>query len=210
MKRTLSGIALAGYALAISACSATKPVPPPPPPTVAQASSQGQGSGTREQVTTVTAAVEHINHKTREVTLKGPDGKTTTLHVSDDVKNLAQVHKGDWVTMSFYQAIAYQVKKKGTAKPGVSQAADVGTAPLGAKPGLVGGTAVTVTATIVSIDKATDTVRLKGPKGKMVSVKVQDPSRLEGVKAGDLVEITYTEALAISVEKAPKPSKKKS
>jgi Cu/Ag efflux protein CusF len=206
----LSGIALAGYALAISACSASKPVPPPPPPTVSETSSHSEGAGIREQVTTVTAAVQKIDQKTRMITLKGPDGKVSEFKVSDDVKNLAQVHRGDWVTMSFYQAIAYQVMKKGSAKPGVATAADAATAPLGQKPGLVGGAAVTVTATIMSVDKTTNVVRIKGPKGHMASVQVQDPSRLEGIKAGDLVEITYTEALAISVDKAPKPSKKKS
>lgn len=210
MKRTLSGIALATFGLAISACSATKPpVPAPPPPTVAVSSSQTPGGGTTEQVTTITAAVTHINYKTREVTLKGSDGKTTTITVSEDVKNLPQVKRGDWVTVAFYESIAYQVQKKGTAKPGMAAAADAGTAPLGERPGMVGGAAVTITATITNIDTKTDTVTLKGPKGKTVQVKVKDPSRLEGVKKGDLVEITYTQALAISVDKAPKPSKKK-
>jgi hypothetical protein len=37
-----------------------------------------------------------------------------------------------------------------------------------------------------------------------VDVKVQDPKNLENVKVGDQVAITYTEALAISVEKAKK------
>ena len=208
MKRTLSGIALASFGLAIAACSANKPVAPPPPPTVSVSSSQTPGGGSTQQVTTVTAAVQKINHKTREVTLKGSDGKLTTIKVSDDVKNLAQVHKGDWVTASFYESVAYQVKKKGTAKPGMAGAADAASAPLGDMPAAVGGAAVTITATITNIDKTTDTVTLKGPKGKTVKVKVKDPSRLEGVNKGDLVEITYTEAVAISVDKAPKPKKK--
>jgi hypothetical protein len=33
---------------------------------------------------------------------------------------------------------------------------------------------------------------------------VQRPERLQGVNVGDTVEITYTEALAIKVEKASK------
>jgi len=35
-------------------------------------------------------------------------------------------------------------------------------------------------------------------------VKARDPKNLEGVKGGDEVAITYTEALAISVEPASK------
>ena len=48
------------------------------------------------------------------------------------------------------------------------------------------------------------TATLKGPDGKTVTIKAQDPKNLEAVKVGDEVVITYTEALAISVEKAPK------
>jgi hypothetical protein len=35
-------------------------------------------------------------------------------------------------------------------------------------------------------------------------VKVKDPSKLDAVQVGDLVDITYTEALAVAVEKAGK------
>ena len=43
---------------------------------------------------------------------------------------------------------------------------------------------------------------LKGPEGNVVRVKVMDPKNLEKVKVGDKLFITYTEALAISVERA--------
>jgi Cu/Ag efflux protein CusF len=35
--------------------------------------------------------------------------------------------------------------------------------------------------------------------GQKMSFKVDDPKNLQGVKVGDQVEITYTQALAISV-----------
>lgn len=204
MKRTPIQIAFAtAIALTLHACAGKKPVPPPPP-TVSMSASQTQGGGMAQETTTVTATVQAIDQKTRMVTLLGPDGNTVTVRAGDDVKNLDQVKKGDFVTMVLYEAIAYEVKKKGTAEPGVSEAADVATAPKGARPAGIGASAVTVTATIVSIDRKTNTVKLKGPEGNTVSVKVKDPSRLDGVKVGDLVEITYTQAVAISVDKAPK------
>jgi hypothetical protein len=45
-------------------------------------------------------------------------------------------------------------------------------------------------------------VTLKGPEGKSVTVKAENPKNLAKVKVGDEVEVTYTEALAISVEEA--------
>jgi DNA-binding NarL/FixJ family response regulator len=41
---------------------------------------------------------------------------------------------------------------------------------------------------------------LRGPKGNVETYKVQDPKNLENVKVGDQVVITYTVAVAISVE----------
>jgi len=190
-------------ALVLQACAAQKPAPPPPP-TVSTSSSQTQGGGMAEQTATVTATVQAIDHKTRMVTLLGPDGETVTVKAGPDVRNLDQVKKGDQVTMVLYEAVAYEVKKKGTAEPGVAEAADVARAPVGSKPAALGASAVTVTATITAIDKKTNTVKLKGPEGNVVSVKVKDPSRLDNVKVGDLVEITYTQAVAIAVDKAPK------
>ncbi|MBM4244901.1 MAG: hypothetical protein FJ148_13985 [Deltaproteobacteria bacterium] len=200
----LSGAAVLAFCVALSACSANKPVPPPPAPTVSVSESETPKGGEIEQTVTVTAAVQKIDQKTRMVTLKGPDGELKTIQVSEDVRNLPQVKKGDLVTVAFYESIAWELKKKGTAEPSIDAAADASRAPAGSRPGVVGGAGVSVTAAITKIDRKANTVSLKGPEGKVVTVKVKNPSRLEGVKVGDLVEITYTEAIAISVEKAPK------
>jgi hypothetical protein len=57
---------------------------------------------------------------------------------------------------------------------------------------------------VQDIDRDRNHVFLKWPDGAIVGMQVKDPSILEGVKAGDVVVITYTEALAISIEKAKK------
>jgi Cu/Ag efflux protein CusF len=188
--------------VALQACA--QKVTPPPPPTVAVSSSQTPGGGVAEEVVTISATVKDIDLKSRTVTLLGPDGKTTTVRVSDEARNLDQVKKGDIVTAAFYESVSYEVRKKGTAEPGKAEAVDAARAPVGAKPGGIGAAAVTVTATITAIDKKNSTVTLKGPEGKTSTIKVKDPSRLDGVKVGDLVEFTFTEAVAISVDKAPK------
>jgi len=52
------------------------------------------------------------------------------------------------------------------------------------------------------------TITLKGPRGKVVVLDVRNPEQFKVVKQGDQVEVTYTEALALSVEPAPKPAAK--
>jgi len=159
-----------------------------------------------ENLVSTTAVVKAIDQKTRHVTLQQPDGKLVKFVAGDEVRNLAQVHVGDEVTVSYYQALAYEVKKPGSAAPVAAVTQGVGRAKLGEKPGAAGVQAVTVTATIAAIDEGAGTVTLRGPEGDLTTIKARNPENLTRVSVGDLVEITYTEALAISVTT---PTKKK-
>jgi hypothetical protein len=62
---------------------------------------------------------------------------------------------------------------------------------------------VTLTVTITAIDAKGRTVTVKGPQGHEETVRVRDPKNLVGVKVGNLVELTYTQALAIALDKRP-------
>jgi hypothetical protein len=63
---------------------------------------------------------------------------------------------------------------------------------------------VSVTGKVVGVDKANKQITLRGPEGRTSVIDVKQPRYLDVVKKGDLIEITYTEALAIAVEPAPK------
>ena len=65
------------------------------------------------------------------------------------------------------------------------------------------GRAQTITATIDAIDMKVPSISFKGPRGWSYSTKVQDKKALSQVKVGDKVDITWTEALLVSVD-APK------
>ena len=53
-------------------------------------------------------------------------------------------------------------------------------------------------------DDTAHTVTIKGPEGNSETVKAKDPKNLDKVKVGDLVEITYAQALAVSLDKPEK------
>lgn len=152
--------------------------------------------------TTVTATVAKIDQKTRAVTLKTADGQEYSFVADEAVKNLAQVKKGDVVTATYTEALAYEVKKGGTAAGAVAAAG--GTAKPGAKPAAALGRMATVVVVITAIDAKAPTVTFKIPSGETRTVKVQSPEKLAGVSVGDSVEITYAEAIALKVEAAPK------
>jgi hypothetical protein len=61
----------------------------------------------------------------------------------------------------------------------------------------------TLTAKIVAVDEKNDSVTIKTANGDTHSLKVEDPqlqAMLPKIKAGDNVDITYTQAVATSVE----------
>lgn len=196
MKRVLSGVVAVVFALsfAVVAMGAEKKV-----------AKEGEKPAIEEStLVTVTAAVEAIDQKTRMVTLKGPQGNSVTFKAGEQVKNLSQVKVGDSVLAKYYESVAIEVKKPGEAKPGVTKQEAVTRAKPGETPAGMAVSQVTVTTTIAAIDKKKPTVTLKGADGKTTTVKVRNPKNLENVKVGDQVVITYTEALALSLEKAPK------
>jgi Cu/Ag efflux protein CusF len=155
-----------------------------------------------EQAVSMTATVEKIDLATRLVTLRGPDGKVDTITVSENVKNLPQVKVGDRVIVAFFESLAFEVRRAGEAETGVNVLETAVAAKPGERPAAMGGQAVTVTSTIEAIDPVTPSVTLKGPEGNLVTVKVRDRAKLARVKVGDLVDITYTRAIAVSVEPA--------
>ena len=152
---------------------------------------------------TVTATVVKVDQKSREVTLKGEDGKEFSFVAGEDVKNLAQVKPGDTVTATYAEALAYEVKKGGEMV-GPATVVGGGAAEPGARPAAGVARQTTVTVMITAIDPKAPSVTFKGPQGNTRTIKVQRPEKLEGVSVGDTVQLTFTEAFGIKVEPAPK------
>lgn len=150
-------------------------------------------------VTTLEATVVSVDYENRKVTLKSPGGKTVTIDVGEQVKNLPQVDPGDLITVDYVEAVTIQVLAKDEIEPGVTTVEVVKSAKPGQKPSGVVMEEITVVATIEAIDKDQQLVTLKGVEGKSKTVKAYNPENLEKVKVGDKVEISYITALAISV-----------
>lgn len=152
---------------------------------------------------TVRATVAKIDHKTRAVTLKAEDGQEYSFVADEAVQNLAQVKKGDVVTATYTEALAYEVKKGGSAT-GVVETAAAGAAKPGSKPGAAIGGTVTITVVITAIDRQAPSVTFTSASGETREINVQSPEKLTGVSVGDTVDLTYAEAVAIKVQAAPK------
>jgi len=154
----------------------------------------------RSRVISDTATVEAIDVATRQLTLKGSDGHTATFDVDEQVKNLPQVQVGDHVVVDYIEGLAASIVRPGTA-PGVEMERASDAAKPGEKPGIAGAHRITLVAVVEEIDENAPSVTLRGPTGHPLEIKVRDPDDLNKVKVGETVQITYTQALAVSVHK---------
>jgi Cu/Ag efflux protein CusF len=164
------------------------------------------GKAAIAQTVKVTATITKIDAKTRDVTLKGPQGNEMTITAGPEVKNFAKLKVGEKVDIQMIEALTLELKKGG----GLVVARTDKSGAVGAKPGEqpagAVGRQVTVVADVIATDPATQTVTLKGPK-QTVDLRIADPEQFKRVAKGDQVEATFTQAMAVAVEPAA-PAKK--
>src|SRR5437773_2143073 len=92
------------------------------------------------------------------------------------------------------------------ASPGAVLAAEQHTPTAGAPLTREDAVLVHITATVEAIDIPKREVTVKGPMGHLVTARVANPENLTKMRIGENIVVTYTEALAISLEKASKKS----
>jgi Cu/Ag efflux protein CusF len=142
--------------------------------------------------------IEAINKTTRVVTLKDKEGNLEELFCGPEVQRFDALKVGDKVTFRYHESVVSSLRRPGqAARP--AETSGVTRTP-GAKPGGTIAQQTTATVTIQAIDVKAPSVTVKTDKGQQMSFRVENAKNLEGYKVGDTVEITYTQALAVSVE----------
>jgi hypothetical protein len=152
------------------------------------------------------ATVESIDQAKRLLRLRTVDGRTLVMQVGPGVQNFNQMRVGDRVTVRYTEAIAAEV-----VRPGTGVTTTLGPAPTverAAPGGLPGGTLSATMKGVVkiqSVDTANNVVTIVGSDGVPRPIRVVDAKAQEfirGLKVGDEVQLTFSEAVAVSVEHA--------
>lgn len=149
----------------------------------------------------VTALVTAVDAKNRIVTLRGAEGNEFAVLCGNEVKNFAQIKVGDQLVVEYIQAVALDFQK-GDGIRMMSSFDDSARAKAGSKPGAAALRKVTVVTNIWAVNQAKGTVIVRGPYGHFTEVKLKDPALLSGVKVGDQMKVTYTDAVAIGITAA--------
>jgi len=188
--------------LALSACSSNESAPEK-----TDGTSSSSASATQAQITesySAQAEVTAINKDARLITLRREDGRLFEVKATSDVRNFDQIAVGDHLKVQYKATVIASLRPAGEPARSAEGMAAVGRAPAGAKPAGGAGIAMAVRVKIESVDKAHDLVVFSLASGELVTHRVATPEGrkfLAGIKPGDTVQVSYAEAVALSVEK---------
>lgn len=159
---------------------------------------------TVEKYTTVTetATIVAIDQATKAVTLKGPEGNTSTVTIDPSNVYLANVKVGQQVQATYGVAIKAELRKPTKAEeaePFVMEAS-AGTNNNINDPAASIGSTIHMVATLTEVDKKAGTATLTGPNGRSITFDVADPKIEKHLKVGKTVVIDYTNRLILKLE----------
>ena len=151
----------------------------------------------------VSAVVEAIDHETRIVTVRKADGEAITFTASEEARNLGQVSVGDMLIAEYMESVTIDVIANDGMEADAAEASAMARTEEGEMPGVAAMDSVIVISTVEEINVENNTFKLKGPDGVVEEFVARNPENLKRAMVGDLVVMTVTEAVAITVEKAP-------
>ncbi|WP_298532958.1 hypothetical protein [uncultured Algibacter sp.] len=147
--------------------------------------------------------IKEINKETREITVIGEKGELHTFTAGEDVKRFDEIEVGEVITFGFYKFLKAEFRKptdEEIAEPLVA-IADAKVAGMEMEPGAVVGAMVKAVVTIEVINLTYMYVTIKGPQGNYTTIDVEDAELIKKLHVGQVVIMTYGEAIAVSLTK---------
>jgi Cu/Ag efflux protein CusF len=169
---------------------------------VVTSAAASQAPITKESEVTATATIKALDPATRSVTLRAENGDEDTFTVGPAVTRYDQLKVGDTIKVTYYEALVFQVRKPGA--PAAAAGATVAAGRMKDRPGGAIGKQQTTTVTVKAVDMDVPSITVTTTDGRTLTRKIADKKNLEGVSAGDKIEITYTQAVLVSAEPAKK------
>jgi hypothetical protein len=163
------------------------------------------GSATRTTTVTASAIVKGIEKATRTLMLELSGGDVLEVAAGERIRNFDQISLNDEVIVEYTQSLSLTLQKVRSDDTDISIGAAAARAEPGMKPAGGAGQIVQAFADVVAVSPGNSTITLKGPQGRIFELLVNNPDHFKVVNAGDQVLVTYTEAVAVSVEPANQP-----
>ena len=172
-------------------------------PALAQDSSNGMPPARESwRLIEVHAVVGKIDSEKQEVTLKGPDGNKVTLNAANVAERLDTLKVGDRVRTKYWTFMRAEFREP-TSEEKKSPFLDLtGTGSVPEEEKLPGDVGIVVKAvvTVTAVDRKGKQVTIRGPRGKFLTLPAQDERILRNLQVGQVVIMTYAEAVALSLD----------
>lgn len=160
---------------------------------------QAEQTVSKSDSVSATATIQAIDKANRLVTLKDESGAEDTMQVGPAMKRFDELKVGDKVKVTYYESLVLQVRKPGDAVKTGGDDAKL-TKGTGGSPAATLSRQQTTTVEVLGIDQKLPSITVRTADGRTVTRKVENRKNLEGVKVGDKIDITYTQAAILSVE----------
>ena len=147
--------------------------------------------------------VTDINAETRDITLMGTDGGLMTITAGEDVERFDEISIDDVIKFDYYTYIKAEFRDptpEEVAEP-VQMVAEGGKAPEGVDPAAVVGAVVKAVVTIEALNRPFMIATVSGPNGNYVSIPMEDEELMKELHIGEVLILTYAEAVAVALEK---------
>ena len=158
--------------------------------------------GARAMALTVEAIVTDIDLESRQVSLKGPDGKTITLTATEDVVKLEDVNVGDALRATYLAALEGELREpteEEKAEPYVVLK-DGGAGDVEGQPVAGAARLIHAVCTIEGMNRLLGTVTIMDPNGKVHVIGDVEPEKMSNVTLGQTIVMTFREAIALTLE----------
>ena len=147
--------------------------------------------------------VTEIVKETRDITLRGTDGNLVTITADEAVERFDEIEVGDVITFEFWEYLKAEFRKptaEELEEPLVVMA-EGGKAPEAMEPGAVVGAMVKAVVSIEALNRPLMIATVKGPRGNYLAIPMQDEVLITELNIGQVLILTYAEAVAVSLTK---------
>lgn len=152
---------------------------------------------------TRTATVQTVDPVTREVLLRDDrSGEVFVFTADEDLRNFDRIEPADTVVATLVRGVATALATPGMASPTATMA--TARAAEGEMPGGMAGASITAVATLLSYDADAHVATVRDDAGVVRELTLRRPELRDFARTlspGDRVEVTFSEAVIVTVEK---------
>lgn len=153
---------------------------------------------------TLQGRITALNKTTREVTVTGADGSSVDIVAGPDIRNFNQLKVGDQVALDYRAAVALELEPAGSAPLGATATQSRTLPKRGSTPGGARSNTISLVTEVAAVNPERGTIALRGESGNTRLIAVERPdlrAKLPSVKRGDLLRISYTQAVALGIRR---------